>query len=176
MDARIHILEIESALEAQALRAAAECWGAQVSVTWVANSSQVVDFLSQPPPHDLILICAHGDKRGILLPLLADEVKARFAFCDVLSPDDFAGFVRLNSSVVLCSACATGTEAMAHAFLTGGARSFIAPADFPEGDVALWFALNFVFAFLKSNGDVETAFDAANRGLEDDDRFVVFNK
>ncbi len=176
MDARIHILEIESALEAQALRAAGECWGAQVSVTWVANSSQVVDFLSQQPPHDLILICAHGDERGIVLPILADEVKARFPFSDALSPHDLETFVRLNRNVVLCSACSTGTDVMARAFLGNGARSFIAPAHFPEGDIALWFILNFVFAFLKSDGNVEMAFEAAHRGVEDDDRFVVFSR
>lgn len=172
MSTSIHIIEIECALEAQALRAAAECWGAQVSVTWVANSAQIVEFLSGSPPHDLILICAHGDRRGVLLPLVADEVKARFPFHDALGPKDLAGFVRLKRSVVLCSACATGTDAMARAFLMNGARSFIAPPDFPDGDVALWFALNFIFAFLK-DGDVTAAFDAANR-LQGDNRFSVF--
>ena len=173
---RIHILEIEAALEAQALRASAEYWGAQVGVTWVGNSAQIVDLLSQEPPHELILICAHGDQRGVLLPPLADEVKAHFPFHDVISPDDFASFMRLEGNVVLCSGCVTGTEAMARAFLSCGARSFIAPANYPDGSPALLFELMFVFTFLKNGGDVQAAFDVANQQVEGDDRFRVFHE
>lgn len=92
----IHVLEIESPLEAQALRAVAECFGARVGVTWVANSAQIVEFLSQSPAHELIFLCGHGNGRGVLLPELAEQVRAQFPFNDLISPRDFVGFVRLE--------------------------------------------------------------------------------
>lgn len=172
---QIHIIEIESALEAQAIRATAECLGAPVSVTWVANSRQVVEFLSQTPSHELIILCCHGDKRGVLLPPLADEVKGLFPFNDVLTPTDFASFVRLDQSVVLCSGCATGREEIASAFTHNGGRCFMAPAAFPDGDAALLFCLQFLFAFLKED-NVREAFEVANSQMEGDDRFRFFSE
>lgn len=169
----VHILEIESSMEAQAMRSVAECFGAVVSVTWTGNSAQIVDFLSQTPAHELILICGHGDKRGVLLPELAEQVRARFPFNDVISPHDFAAFVRLNGNVVLSSCCATGTTEMARAFLENGAHFFIGPDDYPDGNMALLFEIVFVSRFLQE-GDVSAAFDDARRCVEGSEMFQLF--
>ncbi len=173
MPVQIHILEIESALEAQAIRATAECLGASVCITWVANSRQIVDFLSSEPSHELIFLCGHGDERGILLPSLAEEVKPQFPFNDVLTAENLASFVRLKGSVVLSSCCATGTEAMAAAFFKNGARCFIAPVNYPDGDAALFFVLQFLFKFLKGRNSRQ-AFELANSQIEGDNKFLFF--
>lgn len=170
MPLRLHILEIDSALEAQAIRAIAECLGISVSVTWVANSKQVVDFLSQTPPHELIFICGHGDEHGLLLPSLADEVKSQFPFNDVLTPADLSSFLRLNGNVVVSTGCASGTEKMASTFLNNGAQCFIAPADYPDGNEALLFSLHFLFALLKARNPRD-AFEAANQQVEGENKF-----
>lgn len=169
----LHIIETESALEAQALRATAEALGFVVSVTWVGNSGQIVDFLSQEPSHELIFICGHGDERGVLLPPLAEEVKARFPFDDVITPSDFGSFVRLRGNVVLSSGCVTGTEEMARAFLENGAECFIGAADYPDGDEALLFCLHFLFVYWKTRSGKE-AFELANRQVEGENRFCFF--
>ena len=61
----IHILAVNAALETQALRPAAEYWGASVSVTWAATSQDIMDLLANHPTHDLIIIAGHGDQRGL---------------------------------------------------------------------------------------------------------------
>ncbi len=160
-------------MEAQAMRSVAECFEALVSVTWTGNSAQIVDFLSQTPAHELILICGHGDERGVLLPELAEEVRARFPFNDLISPHDFAGFARLGGNVVLSSCCATGTPEMARAFLKNGARFFIGPDDYPDGDMALLFEIMFVSHFLK-HGDVRAALDEAHRCVPESEMFRLF--
>ena len=61
----LHIVAIGTG-EAHALRAAAEYWRAFVTVTWVGNSGQIVEYFSKCPVHDLIIIAGHGDERGLL--------------------------------------------------------------------------------------------------------------
>jgi|SRR5450631_372024 len=105
---RLHLLVIDAALEAQALRSVAEAWGAEVSVTWVANSRQIVEYLSQPPSHEMIVLCGHGDERGLLLPQLAEEVRNRYPYDTVIRPQDFADFLRLEGNLVMNTSCLGG--------------------------------------------------------------------
>jgi len=59
---KLHILKIGTG-EVHALRSAAEYWGDFVTVTWVGNSSQIVEYFSHYPDHDLIIISGHGSVR-----------------------------------------------------------------------------------------------------------------
>ena len=74
----LHIVAIGTG-EAHALRAAAEYWRAFVTVTWVGNSGQMVEYFSKSPVHDLIIIAGHGDERGLLLPELAEEIRSQIS-------------------------------------------------------------------------------------------------
>jgi hypothetical protein len=50
----IHIIDIAAGLEAHAVCYAAEYWGAFVTITWVGNSAQIVEFMSGKPKRDII--------------------------------------------------------------------------------------------------------------------------
>ena len=77
---KMHIVDIETGNGSQAIRAAAERWGVFVTMTYVGNSGQIVDYFSGKPDHDLIIIAAHGDERGLLLPELAKEIANRYPY------------------------------------------------------------------------------------------------
>ena len=145
---RVHIVAVESDLEAQALRAACEYWGAEVSITWAANANQLVDFFSSAPAHDVIILAGHGDDDGLSLPQLAPAIAANYKFQNKIRPVDFATFLHLKANIVLNTSCCGGTPAMTAAFLNHGAKAYIAHPDYPDGSEALLFALRFLYACL----------------------------
>src|SRR5713101_4725959 len=134
---RLHLLVINTGLEAHALRSAAERWRADVTVTWVGNSRQVVEYLSQSPSHDVIVISGHGDERGLLLPELAKELRSNYPYDEVIRPPDFAEFLRLDGNLVINSSCVGGMPPLAKVFLEHGAKYYIGSTAYPEGDAVL---------------------------------------
>lgn len=166
---RVHILAADTGLQPHVVRAAAEHYGASVTVTWVGNSAQVVDFLSRHPSVDVIILSFHGDKRGVLLPELSQDVRALYPYSDVIRPADFAQFLALDGSVVLNDACMGGTPELAQAILSGGAAAYIGADDYPEAAASTKYALDFLYAYLLQHvGDVRKAHEEASR--HDDDR------
>lgn len=175
---KVQIVEVGATLEAIALRAAAECWDMDVSVVWVGNAAQIVAALSQSTPFDLVIICAHGDERGLLLPDLAEDLKPNYPFADAISAADFSSFVKLEKSVVLNTSCAMGTPELADAFLSNGATAYVAAPDYPDADIALLYALTFLFHFRSGGGAPRQAHEAANIAIaskrDSENRFELF--
>jgi hypothetical protein len=171
---RIHILELGTGNEAHALRAAAECWGAEVTVSWVGNSAQVVDYLSSRPTHDLVIISGHGDASGLLLPKLHESVRHRFPFDQRITPDQFREFVKLDGTPVVSLACETGREPFANAFLACGAEWYIGPTDSPGGAAALMYALEFLYAFIATGASVADAHELATNQSDDRGMFRIW--
>jgi hypothetical protein len=65
---KMHIIAIETGSEPHAVRSAAEWWGVFVTMTWVGNSGQIVDYFAGQPDHDLIVISGHGVSAGCSCP------------------------------------------------------------------------------------------------------------
>ena len=171
----IHILAADTGLQPHVVRAAAEHYGATVSVTWVGNSSQVVDFLSSRPPHNVIILSFHGDDRGMLLPPLAEECRSLYPFFDVIRPADFARFLALDGSIVINHACSNGTPAMAEAFLSGGASAYVGAEGDPDTAASTKYVLDFLYGYLIEFGqDVEKSHQAARSGADDRGMFRLF--
>lgn len=172
----LHIVEIETGLDAHVIRLAAEAWGASVTVTWVGNSRQVVDFFGGGPGHDLIVISAHGDERGLLLPELDPSVAKQFPYDRVITPSDFGDFLSLRGNVVINASCMGGMRALADVFLAKGASHFIGPVDYPDAADALMYVLEFMYRFLVRGDTVADAH--RNASAHDDDRrhFVLYSK
>ena len=165
---RVHIIAIETGNEPHAIRSAAEWWGADVTVTWVGNSGQVVDFFSGEPRHELIVFSAHGDESGLLLPELAPEIVRRYPYDKVIRPEDFRQFLRLKDNVVVNLSCWGGKAELAEAFLNGGARHYAGPVDAPNGSAALMYALDFAYQMTVHSAEAEQAHLIAS--THDDDR------
>ena len=164
---KIHIIEIESGNDPHAIRYAAECWGAFVTATWVGNSGQVVEYLSSEPEAELIIICGHGDGRGLLLPELAEQVRDRYPYNDVIRPKDFDQFLKLNGNVVINSSCMGGMSSLAKVFLKHGASHYIGPNDYPHGDAALMYLLGFLYNHIARKQSVAQAHRLASRANDD---------
>ena len=165
----VHILAADTGLQPHVVRVAAEHYGASVSVTWVGNSSQVVNYLSSKPSHDLIILSFHGDDRGMLMPSLAEECRYTYPYFDVIGPDNFAQFLALENSIILNHGCMGGTDEMAAAFLSCGASAYVGATDYPDSAASTKFVLDFLYGYLIESGrDVEKSYQAAHTG--DDDR------
>jgi hypothetical protein len=171
----IHILAADTGLQAHVVRAAAEHYGATVSVTWAGNSSQVVDYLSSRPVHDLIILSFHGDDRGMLLPPLAEECRSLYPYFDVICPADFAQFLALDGNIVLSHACSGGIPAMAEAFLSGGAAAYVGAEGDPNTAASTKYVLDFLYGYLiEFSQDVEKSHLAAKSGADDRGMFRLF--
>lgn len=171
----VHIIAIETGNEPHAIRATAEVWGASVTVTWVGNSGQVVDYLSGRPDHDLIIFSAHGDERGLLLPELHPEVARKYPYHDVITPSNFNEFLNLQGNIVINASCMGGRRELAEVFLARGASHYIGPVDYPQGDAALMYVLEFLYNHLCLGRSVGEAHQEAS--AHDDDRrmFVLYS-
>ncbi len=154
----LHIVEI-GAGEAHALRSAAEYWGAFVTVTWVGNSAQIVEYFSQCPENDLIIIAGHGDERGFLLPELAE---------------DFAHFLRLEGNTIINTSCLGGMQQPAEVFLSRGAAYYIGPTAYPEGSASLMYSLDFLYNYLLDSRHVEAAHLKASNYADDRNQFKLY--
>jgi hypothetical protein len=168
MTPSIHVIAIETGLQPHVIRITAEHWGANVIVTWVGNSAQVVEYLSGDPTVDVIVLAAHGDERGMLLPELADEFKPLYPYDTVIGPVDFAEFLRLRGNVVLNLGCLGGTPEMATAFLEHGAKAYIGATDYPDVAACTKYAIDFLYSLLYRRMVLEEAHRSASD--QDDDR------
>ena len=174
--ATLHIIAVDAGLEPHALRLAAEAWGADVGVTWVGNSQQIVDCFAGAPRRDIIVISGHGDERGLMLPDLAADLQHRYPYRDVITPDDFRAFLRLDRAVVLNLACLGGAPALADAFLASGASAYSGPAGYPEASAALMYALEFIYAYLHNGGYAAAAHRRAASGDDDRRQFRLYQR
>ena len=170
----LHIIEIDSGLEAQAIRAVAEAWGVTVAVTWVGNSGQIVDVLSGQPTDDILMLTGHGDERGLLLPELAEAVRSHYPYHGVIRPDDFAQFIHLAGNLVINTCCWGGERSLADIFLQHGAQWYIGPTDALEGDAALMYTLEFLYTYLHNGYQIQKAHHAASHRGDDRHLFTLY--
>ena len=171
---KTHIIAIETGHEPHAIRSAAEWWGVFVTMTWVGNSGQIVDYFAGQPDHDLIIISGHGDERGLLLPKLGDEIADRYPYNEVIRPEDFAQFLHLNRNIVINLSCMGGMPQLAEVFLAHGARYYIGPTDYPNGSASLMYILDFLYNRVHHHRDVEEAHRIASNHDDDRQQFKLY--
>lgn len=156
-------------MQAHVLRAAAEHYGAFVTVTWIGNSIQVVDFLSSRPTNEVIILSFHGDERGLHLPSLGEDVSGAYPYGEAIRSTDFMEFLALNANVILNNACLGGTPEMAETFLSKGALAYVGAEGYPDTAASTKYALDFLYSYLiRIPGDIQQAHHAAHS--EEDDR------
>ena len=173
--ATIHILATDTGLQPHAVRAVAEHFGAQVTMTWAGNSAQIMEYLSARPAVDVIVLSTHGDDQGMLLPPLAEECRGLFPYFDVIRPADFAEFLSISGSIVVNHACMGGTPEMAEAFLSGGASAYIGAKAYPDTAASTKYVIDFLYAYLiQFQGDVEKAHNSARSDGDDRRQFNLY--
>jgi hypothetical protein len=127
----------DTGTEPMALRGVLEAFNYRVEIHWVGSRKQFIAILrGDIPTHPYVVLSAHGDERGILVP---DEAP--------VGADELAEVVHLPDRVLLSLACRTGGDAFAKAFLAGGCHAYIAASEEMEASSALLFAIH-LFYFL----------------------------
>ncbi|MCS6759713.1 MAG: hypothetical protein MO852_12765 [Candidatus Devosia euplotis] len=117
---RAIIAFIDDISEAVVMRAQFESLGWRVAWRPIGKPTDLFDAFGEPA--DVGVIFGHGDDRGLIFPPLADEVDPLRLPGDRMVPAMLRGFIRRLPSVLISTACGTGTAAFAEAFAAAGAR------------------------------------------------------
>lgn len=132
----VGIVAVGDSGEALLLRAMLESLGASVRLYLPGTPEDILACLKlpdQPPPY--LIISGHGDENGLVVGEFDTEV-TRIGLKDgSMCADILSGDIDLRDTVVFSTACCTGSEAFAKAFMEGGARAYIASPGYP-GDAA----------------------------------------
>ncbi|WP_019359911.1 CHAT domain-containing protein [Streptomyces sp. AA1529] len=151
-----------------ALRDLLAGYGADVRLLPVGSPRHLADVLNGTlsQAEHLVFSC-HGDSRGMVLDRLAPELTEQQPFNDVLTPAIVAELSCSPRSAVLSTGCATGTDALARAFLGGGCSAYVAPLRYPAGAAVLAFTSAFYYQVLVLGFSLPEAVASA-RGLGGD--------
>jgi hypothetical protein len=169
----LHIIVTETGNEPHAIRSAAEWWQYDVTMSWVGNSQQIVDYLSSKPKHDLIIFSTHGIESGMALPELDPEIEKNYPYVHVITPDDFDHFVNLDNNTVINLSCVGGKNELAKVFLAHGAKFYIGDIGYQYGTDSLMFCLDMIY-YISKGKDVEEAFQIASQHLDPRQQFKLF--
>jgi hypothetical protein len=173
----VDLVEVSSTLDALALRAALEWWGARVTLHLVGMAQDVVCILGGGEPlAEYIVLACHGDGRGLVLPELGLEIEQEQPYHGAITAADFHGFLKLPDKVVLNNGCALGRPEIAEAFLRAGARSYIGATDYPDGDSSLFYALHFFYDLIYNKMAIEEAHARASAHDKGTQMFRLYQK
>ncbi len=158
--------------EAAALRSALEYFGAFVAVKWIGRPRDFMDVLSGKLPvvPDYVVISGHGDEDGFIMNKLGEAVYEPDEPRGSFTPEEVEKHLKIKS-IVLSTCCATGGGAMSDIFRKAGC-TYIAPADYVDGNSALMFALRFFYEVLQNKASIESAFEAASETDDETRSFV----
>ena len=126
----VSLVAIGDCGEALLIRAILENMNALVTTHFIGKPTDFLRVVSGEygAPRYLV-ISAHGNSDGIDISALKDGSMPAFSL---------NGIVRLPGTVVFSTACTSGRPEFANTFLSGGASTYIATDDFPDGsDVPL---------------------------------------
>ncbi|HKF76907.1 MAG TPA: hypothetical protein VKF59_12245 [Candidatus Dormibacteraeota bacterium] len=152
-------------IEAYVLRAILEYEGLRVNWFPVATMEQLLGLLRGAESHARhLVICCHGDERGIVVPELAPGADPAELLPDRLTPELVRRHASLQGRVVIATGCVSGAAKMAGSFLNAGCAAYIAPDGYPHS--VLLFLHRF-YHELGAGASVTAAADAAGR--QDDD-------
>src|SRR5579884_315075 len=167
--ARVDIAAIDTAEDAQALRAVAESYRCDTRLVPVGCPAHLVEVLAgAASTAEILILAAHGDERGFLLPELAPQIAAEQPFNGALTPQLVRRHARLPGRLVISVGCYTGSPAMAGAFLSRGARAYIGPRSAPNGEAAVAFVAALLYAHLVRELALPAAVDNARELVADD--------
>lgn len=151
--------------EAYALRASLEYFDIQVSTRWIGRPNDLIDIISgsENLSHfDYLILSFHGDEQRFCLPKLGADVYAenepKSKFFSAKEVQKFADF---NRTKVISSGCTLGAEPLAQVMLNAGAKLYIAPSDYIDGNASLIFLTHFFYQ-LTLGCSSKVAFNKAN--------------
>jgi len=154
----IAIVAIGDSGEALLLRAILESLGAAVLLHLPGTPADVLKCLDQGSiAPEYIILSGHGDETGFVLGEFVEDIDTSALVKGSLPAANLTNRVNLPGKVVLSTACLTGNEAFAQAFLSGGVSAYIAPAEYPDGAAIPLFVHGFFYHLLQKQAPLEEA-------------------
>ena len=151
---------LENFQMAIAIRGMLEFYGLHVSLIWLNEKQNAIDFLAgHGPKADYTLLCAHGigHENRIWLTLIEKMAGTDSCYEEVefnLMPETIGEYVKNPSGTFITTACESGREAFAKAFLAAGYRAFIAPEVAVDVTSAALFICGFFCNMLAHERDI----------------------
>ena len=164
----VSLVAVGGSGEAMTLRLVLESLGAFVSYFPVGTPGDFLAVLSTPnAAANLTIISAHGADGGFHFGDYGPGIDVSSLKDGELGPQVIRATGNLSLPIVLSTACGTGTNDMQQAFLSAGARAFIAPRQQPEARDMPLFVHLFAHQLLVRRSSVSAAFEAANTAMAD---------
>ena len=173
----VDIVAIESCNELIALRSTLEYWEVKTNIFWIGQPKHIVEVLNGENTRSKhIVLGGHGESKGFNMVELERKLSMSQPFTTLMTPKDVENNLVFKGNVVVSSACMTGSQEMADAFLNKGADIYIAPNDYPDGNAALYFLNSFYYYLFCKDLPVKEAFSRAKARDKCMAMFKLFEK
>lgn len=164
----VSLVAVGDSGEAMTLRLILESLGAFVSYYPVGTPGDFLAVLSTPNAvASLIIISAHGADGGFHFGDYGPGIDVSTLKDGELGPQVIRTTSNPSLPIILSTACGTGTSDMQQAFLSAGARAFIAPGQQPEARDLPLFVHLFARQLLVRQSNISAAFEAAKTAITD---------
>ncbi len=165
--------------EHEAIRQTLEYFGYEVFNKAIGRPADFVDFISGKNEWSarfpIWVLSVHGEEGRIIMPELGNDVYFEGEPRVPIGPELLSRHARFSGQCVLTTGCSLGSGQMARAFIENGADSFIAPADYIEGNAALLFIHHFFYQLTLDTSDKRTAFLQA-QGIDKETRMFTWKE
>lgn len=160
----ITIVSVGDALEAITVRALLESYNYRVTMHWIGSRKELLEVLAgNIEIYQICVLSCHGIKEGIIVP---DEPS--------VGANEIAQTAKLTGKTIINLGCLTGSKDFVQAFKDSGAKSYIAPVEYPESRAAINFVSN-LFVLLAANTGLSEAVQRAAAFDKETEQFKFFN-
>jgi len=136
----VSIAAIGDSGEALLIRSCLESLGAAVTLHLIGTPGDFLKVLNQSRDATrYLVISGHGDEIGFVFGEYHSGIDFSVLTKGSLPATALSGRINLPGTIVISTACDTGSPQMAEAFLKGGAAAYIAPNGYPGGSETALF-------------------------------------
>lgn len=151
--------------EAEALRATLEYFDYRVDTHLIGSKQEVLKIMRcEITTHDLVIICCHGDEKGILM-----DGEPQLVFSEIEQN------CKMEGKTVISTGCLTGTKLMADSYISSGVLNYIAPRDYIDANSSLMFLYQLFFS-LHNQLPIEEAIEKAKSFDQEANHYNLFSK
>ena len=163
-------------LEVTAIRSTLEYFGFRVLYIPIGRPNDFISVLNKSALYDdveILIVCAHGEKNEIIMPKLADDVYEKKEPKNNFNAAVIKKYARLNGVGVVTTGCTLGGIEMASGFLNSGAKYFIGPSRYIDGNASLLF-VQCLFYHIAKGEKIKQAFEKAKALDPETSQFIFF--
>lgn len=171
----VSVVAVGDSGEALLIRAILENLGAVVSLHLPGTPDDFLRVLGQGETASRVLvICGHGDDNGFVFGTFAVGIDTSSLIAGSMPAAAIASRVDLPGSIVVSTACSTGSRAFGEAFILGGTAAYIAPDGQPDGADVVLFAHQLLHQLLVRKAPPQAALNHARNCDEANKMFTGY--